>query len=583
MSHDATVNAGDIARLVDVGRAAVSNWRRRYEDFPRPVGGTASSPLFSLREVEDWLRRNGKSFRVSLADRTWQRLRTAGDDLELGRLVADAGAFLLRHQREADPNRNKNGTEDLPAPTGEPPVDEELLVGLADERGHAFAFEFLYNRYLRAHSRRLAVTPVPTAELMTRLVHNGEGTLFDPACGFGTLLLSAPASRALGQELTGTGATIAALRLRLRGIPAGIVAGDSLREDGFATELADTVVCDPPFNERAWGHADLTGDARWEYGLPPRGESELAWVQHCLAHVKPGGYVAILMPTVVAGRRPGKRIRGNLLRAGALRAVITLEAGEPDLWLLRRPKPGERPPSHLLLLDAQGDEERIERAWFYSQHDPDADSPHTVRIIDLLDDDIDLSPAAQRSPLGGRDFGREYAETLDRLRAAIPEPPRLDVVPDPATPPVTTIGELVKTGQLGIRHAPARGTGPDPVEVAPGDVVAAPTGEAVVITEKGTLEPPLTRYRPDPGRLDPEFLAGILRFAAPRTQAGSSRIDARRTQLPRLPLDEQRRYGSAFRELVTMEANLRETAALGEKLIRLGFGGLLDGHLRPDG
>ncbi|HEX4703803.1 MAG TPA: SAM-dependent methyltransferase, partial [Pseudonocardiaceae bacterium] len=76
MSEDTTVNAGDIARLVDVGRAAVSNWRRRHDDFPQPVGGTASSPLFSLPEVEKWLRRNGKTYQVSLAERAWQRLRT---------------------------------------------------------------------------------------------------------------------------------------------------------------------------------------------------------------------------------------------------------------------------------------------------------------------------------------------------------------------------------------------------------------------------------------------------------------------------------------------------------------------------
>nr|BFE87010.1 hypothetical protein GCM10020093_096110 [Planobispora longispora] len=94
------------------------------------------------------------------------------------------------------------------------------------------------------------------------------------------------------------------------------MAGDSLREDGLAGALADAVLCDPPFNERAWGYDELTGDSRWEYGLPPRSEPELAWVQHCLAHVRPGGLVAILMPAAAASRRPGKRIRGNLLRAG---------------------------------------------------------------------------------------------------------------------------------------------------------------------------------------------------------------------------------------------------------------------------
>ena len=48
-----------------------------------------------------------------------------------------------------------------------------------------------------------------------------------------------------------------------------------------------------------------------------------------------------------------------------------------------------------------------------------------------------------------------------------------------------------------------------------------------------------------------------------------------------LPLADQRRYGTAFRELFALEDRLRQTAELGETLIRLGFDGLVDGHLRP--
>jgi hypothetical protein len=289
MNQDATVNAGDIARLVDVGRAAVSNWRRRHEDFPQPVGGTAASPLFSLHEVEEWLLRNGKGIQVSLADRTWQRLRAAGDDLRLGALVASAGALLLG-QVPAELNG------ELAA----------LITELADERGPAAAFEFLCARYQEAHSRRLFTTPTELATLMVELVVPTNGTVLDPACGLGTLLLAAPPGcTPLGQELHDTSAAIATARLLLADTPATVVAGDTLRADGFAGELADAVVCDPPFNERAWGYDELTSDPRWEYGLPPRGESELAWVQHCLTHTRPGGLTAVLMPVAAASRRPG--------------------------------------------------------------------------------------------------------------------------------------------------------------------------------------------------------------------------------------------------------------------------------------
>ncbi|MCP3805246.1 N-6 DNA methylase [Allokutzneria sp. A3M-2-11 16] len=581
MNQDATVNAGEIARLVDVGRAAVSNWRRRHDDFPQPVGGTASSPLFSLREVEEWLRRNGKVYRLSWADRAWQRLRAEGDDLRLGELVASAAVLLLRD----------NGF----FVSGEEPADTEALLELAKEHGPAQALDLICERYVEAHSRRLTVTAPDVAELMIRLAGANSGTVLDPACGLGTLLLGGSPARALGQDIDPSFAKIASARLVLRGLEAEVVCADSLQQNGFPDVQADAVVCEPPFNERAWGYAELTGDPRWEYGLPPRGEPELAWVQHCLAHVRPGGRVAILLPSAAASRRPGRRIRGNLLRAGALRAVITLPGTGSDLWLLRRPEPQDRPPSQLVLMEAGPDLSTV-----------DLEAGEGVRIIDLLDDDVDISPARHRGG-GDRDLGREFSSALDRFRALAPAAvPALDVFAQRRSLPTTTLGELVKAGLVSVRHSPTRMSegdrpvltvddlaegraptgragGPDLVTAEPGDVIASPLGVARVATTTVTLGAHLAAYRVDPERMDADFLAGALRAGDHRAHLGSSRVDARRTQLPRLSLAEQRAYGAAFRRLAELADTLRETAAAGQALVRLGFDGLVDGSLGPRG
>ncbi|MFC4535953.1 N-6 DNA methylase [Sphaerisporangium dianthi] len=665
MKHDATLNAGDIARLADVGRAAVSNWRRRYDDFPQPVGGTAASPLFSLPEVEDWLRRNGRSYEMSLGDRAWQGLRASGDDLRLGDLVACAGAFLLYLRRDPgswktvtrshEPAKRLHqaaaaATADLPVPVDWSLIDirlYRLLADLADEQGPPEAFELLCERYIEAHSRRLSVTRADYAELMARLAVPSPGddgaaasagddgapaaaglaagaptSVFDPACGVGALLLPFGGARVLGQESGESAALLAAVRLLLRGARAHLVAGDSLRHDGFSGLRADVVVCDPPFNERAWGYEELTGDPRWEYGLPPRGEPELAWVQHCLARVRHGGLVAILMPAAAASRRPGKRIRGNLLRGGALRAVLTLAAGGPDLWLLRRPEPGERPPSQVLMLDAADGLAGAEDAWRAFTADPEGVPPApglAVRIIDLLDDEVDLSPARHRPLPGEQDAAAEFGRVRERLTAAaaglagtLP-----DVAPLAETRemPTTTIGELVRAGIVTIHQGPPKmavdagdlpvltvadlvaggpPTGRTPagaghVTLEPGDVVATVVtgdGAARVVTAPGAvLGPQLHLYRIDHERLDPDFLAGYLRYAgasgATRSYSGASRVDARRVRVPRLSLAEQREYGKAFRELLALSDHLRATAALGDRLVRLGFDGLIGGHLRP--
>ncbi|KOT28468.1 restriction endonuclease subunit M, partial [Streptomyces caelestis] len=99
MQDNATeVTAAGIARLAGVGRAAVSNWRRRHTDFPGPVGGTETSPSFALAEVEGWLRRHGRLAGIPLRERVWQRL--AGHPGGPVTALTHAGcALLLIHDR----------------------------------------------------------------------------------------------------------------------------------------------------------------------------------------------------------------------------------------------------------------------------------------------------------------------------------------------------------------------------------------------------------------------------------------------------------------------------------------------------
>ncbi|NUR85166.1 MAG: SAM-dependent methyltransferase, partial [Nonomuraea sp.] len=315
--------------------------------------------------------------------------------------------------------------------------------------------------------------------------------------------------------------------------------------------------------------------------------------------VRPGGLVAILMPPAAASRKAGRRIRANLLRAGALRAVVAVQGS--DLWLLRRPAAGERPPSEVLILDATEDQTLVEPAW---RAYLDERSDQTVRIIDLLADEVDMTPARHQRR---DDLGRAFIEARDRFLSAAAAPPDLKVLDEPLDQPMTTVGDLIKEGLVSALQAPpkmvteggdipvltaddvasgaaasGRTTVPDGlVWIAPGDVVASYSSVRVIAAEGAALGPHLTLYRVDPRRLDPDFLAGFLRAAGSRVTTGSSRFDVRRTRMPRLSLQEQRRYGHAFNQLAVLEDALKETAELGQTLIRLGLDGLTDGHLHP--
>lgn len=666
MSEHAQVSAVEIARLAGVGRAAVSNWRRRHPDFPRPVGGTDNSPAFSLAEVESWLRAQGKIAEVPLREQVRGRIERLRDPAAASAapLVPVLAQLLLlrrdpaRWQDLAD-REDQELAAALPAVLAEqvaavlgPEVVPRLrlsglfgsaqlelarlLPALVREQGLAATVDELVGDHADSANRQGTAPPAPVAELLADLAASDHSSTsyLDPACGSGVLLLEAARRGAFalhGQEADAALAVVALLRLALEApverqsghaaelpLRITVAAGDALRADADPELLADAVLSRPPFNERNWGADELGYDPRWEYGLPARAESELAWVQHCLARVRPGGLVALLLPGAVAARRSGRRIRADLLRKGALRAVVALPVGAAapasvglHIWLLRRPEPGAGSPGRILLVDASGaggDYARtVTDAWraFGGAGDAGGDGGdeggaavelpgryRAVPVIDLLDDETDLTPARHLPQRPADAHGELLAlqERLDELFGQL-TPLRRTI---PGHRPAegagsqragSTVGELLRAGALELL--------PDGSPPRLGDIVVLGGGVVEVHEESGSVPDPQAQLlRPDQSVLDPWFLAGFLGgflggaggHAGPQQTLSSSATtslrDLRRVRVPRLPLAEQRRYAGPFRQLAVFQRRLRLAAELGEQLARGITTGLADGSLR---
>ncbi|MGI5243261.1 N-6 DNA methylase [Dactylosporangium sp. CA-139066] len=630
MPDSPKVTAADIARLAGVGRAAVSNWRKRHADFPGPVSGTAASPEFDLAVVEEWLRRQGKLPELSDEDRLWSRLAAADDNIA-ATLGAVGGLLLAHHRGEA-----------MQSPSIAPQV-LGAVVKLADDRGAGAVFDGLWQRFVQVQAWRVGVTPEPLTDLMIGLSNASGGTVLDPACGTGNILraaVRAGCTAAYGQEIEPHTARLIELWLALRGVPGGIRIGDSLRADAFAGLTVDAVVSNLPFGDTNWGHDELGYDPRWEYGMPPRTEPELAWVQHALAHLRAGGTAVLLMPPSAASRRAGRRIRSELLRRGSLQAVIALpaKAAAPHsvslhLWVLRRPDGQPAPSAQVLMVDAvDGDTEggyarilNVFQAFVRSPGGPadEAGFARAVPVIELLDEDVDLTPTRrQPSPateVSADTFVRvreQVAPMLEQLPALLPG---LSATTAPATAPTVSVADLVKSGALQVlgpvrqaakphdadvdrlvltvndvlhnRAASSRAGDPSTPEIclAAGDVVVPTVARpltARVVTEDGPLlGPNLYVLRPNPAALDPWFLAGQIRTAANERHAASTsgafRFDVRRAQVLRLPPADQRRIGEAFRALGVFDEALHRSASLGAELIRAATEGLARGMLLP--
>lgn len=641
----AEVTPVEIARLAGVGRAAVSNWRRRYEDFPRPVGGTANSPRFALAEVEHWLRRQGKLAELPAEEVAWQQIRALASDHELPEAVRRAGELLLcDHPAEAADNQQA--------------ALRQALTSLASEHGLPDAFELLLRRMHDA--ARLPRVPDPVAGLMVALLGPDPATIYDPACGTGTLLLAAltrfPHADLRGEETNPTLLGLAKLRAAAHHATRTKFRSGGLRRAPDPPLEADAVLCAPPYADRDWAAGDMAYDPRWQYGVPPKAEPELAWVQHALANLRPGGHAVLLLPPAVAARASGRRIRAELLRRGALRAVIGLPAGAAPphslglhLWLLRRPTPDD-PADRVLIADlsAAGDAARDDPAEAAQAHttalvetlsavdrgDDPAGAPalrtQVVRIMDLLDDTVDLTPARrlrtepeQVDATAVVRLCHRLGEDLHRLQGLLPA---IGPAATRDSLPMITIGDLTRTGaltvavhnamrgeadtnQAGVGTVPVwhardviAGHGPagrlpvgrlpdDAIRIAAGDVVAPVIGHqlvARVVTDAeadAMLGPNLYLLRPDPALLDPWFLSGFLRRDANTHRASSlgsiHRYDIRRAHVPRIPVEDQRRYGQLFQQLAEFDELLRTVTANGDDMMRLITDGLAAGALHP--
>jgi predicted DNA-binding transcriptional regulator AlpA len=507
------VGLADIARLAGVGPAAVSNWRRRHESFPRPAAGTERSPRFLLSEVEAWLRSQGKPIRLGSKEHAWHLLDAARNVIDPVELLTDAGRLLLRGRDEVPDPLAGQGLAPSPGHPAAPSSIVTELVGHLDGDGASEVFEALSHRAAEGRNRPgTGATSQDLAAVLVDLAGPDRGAVLDPACGAGTLL-GVAAERGfgpvLGQELDPALARLAAVRLALRGIPGRIDAGDSFGEPQQWPQVPSAVLCHPPFAERSWGQESHVGDPRFDYGLPARGESELAWAQISLSAVAEGGTAVVVMPPAAAARPAGRRIRRELVARGALAAVLALPPGLAahyahalQIWVLRHRQTwaGRSGASGVVMADAgeagadwaavRALAAQVSAAVYGAVDGGGANVPvgdgmamRQVPALEILDEVVDLTPRRYLAGPGPehmspaalvarcanvREQWGAVGKEFDDLCLAISGPSVTDGSRGNQPPvPVLSIDDLIRSGSLALRRRPPRGAQSSEVTTAP--------------------------------------------------------------------------------------------------------------------
>jgi type I restriction enzyme M protein len=298
----------------------------------------------------------------------WGYLRERAKQPEIGKLIDNA-----MDQIELD-NPTLRGV--LPKTYARPSLDVRRLgelvdlisgigLGSAEHREKDVlgrVYEYFLGRFASSEGKGGGefYTPRSVVRLLVEMIEPYSGRVYDPCCGSGGMFVQAERFveahggrrndiAVYGQELNDTTWRLAKMNLAIRGIEADLGPrwGDSFHEDLHPDVKADYILANPPFNISDWGGDQLRDDPRWQYGVPPVGNANFAWLQHMVGHLSPRGVAGVVLANgSLSSQQSGEGdIRRRLVEADLVECIVALPGQlfyttqiPASLWFLNRDK-----------------------------------------------------------------------------------------------------------------------------------------------------------------------------------------------------------------------------------------------------
>ena len=286
----------------------------------------------------------------------WTHLKAQARQPTVGQLVDDAMAGI---------ERDNPGLKDvLPKDYARPALDKERLgrlidmmsnikVGDEDARSKDVlgrVYEYFLSQFASAEGKKGGefYTPRCVVKLLVEMLEPYQGRVYDPCCGSSGMFVQSvefiqahatgngnggkvpqgvkPDISIYGQESNYTTWRLAKMNLAIRGIEGQIAHGDSFHNDRHPDLKADFILANPPFNISDWGGERLADDKRWQYGVPPKGNANFAWVQHIVHHLSPAGAAGFVLANgSMSSNQSGEGvIRKSLIEADLVDCMVAL-------------------------------------------------------------------------------------------------------------------------------------------------------------------------------------------------------------------------------------------------------------------
>ncbi|PTT92154.1 restriction endonuclease subunit M [Pelomonas sp. HMWF004] len=312
----------------------------------------------------------------------WESLRAQAKRPEIGKLIDEAlslieaenpklkGILDKRYARAQLPDGKLGELVDLVSAIGfgENPSAARDVLGQV--------YEYFLGMFASAEGKRGGqfYTPASIVKTLVAVLAPHHGQVYDPCCGSGGMFvqserfIEAHGGRRgdvsiYGQEANPTTWRLAAMNLAIRGIDfnLGREPGDTFTRNQHPDLRADFILANPPFNISDWWHGSLEGDPRWQYGDPPQGNANYAWLQHMLHHLKPTGRAGIVLAngSMSSSQNNEGVIRAAMVDADVVEVMVALPGQlffntqiPACLWFLAKKKPAARK-GQVLFIDAR--------------------------------------------------------------------------------------------------------------------------------------------------------------------------------------------------------------------------------------
>jgi type I restriction enzyme M protein len=311
----------------------------------------------------------------------WNFIQAQAKQPNIGKLIDDA----------MDAIESKNATLKgiLPKVYGRQNLDAQTLGGLIDTIGTIAlgdkasktqdvlgrVYEYFLGQFALAEGQKGGqfYTPESIVQLLVEMLEPYKGRVYDPCCGSGGMFVQSEKFieshqgrlddiSVYGQESNQTTYRLCRMNLAIRGIDGSNIKWNtegSFMNNAHKDLKADYIIANPPFNVSDWSGELLTDDARWQYGVPPKGNANFAWVQHFLYHLAPNGLAGFVLANgSLSSNTSGEgKIRQRLVEEDLVECIVMLpkqlffNTGIPAcLWFVRRNK--QKRNGEVLFIDA---------------------------------------------------------------------------------------------------------------------------------------------------------------------------------------------------------------------------------------